>query len=337
MDSARSATRRSGRWYPLSIRVSAPARLHLGDLDPFAIGRFGYAPILAVEEPRTVVDAQPSDRVLVTGCATGEAQRYAQRIVDTFNLEGVSVTVHAVPPRHAGFGSTTALSLAVGRAVVRAHGLAVSLVDLVKALRLTSTGGLYTFELGGFVVAGGFKVKPGARIFLRDDPHLPPLIMRTDFPREWRFVTVRPFVAPTSPDGEVEETTFQQLQRLSPPVDLTHKAYFLLSAKLLPALMERDAASFGSALTEMQIVVGRIYQPVQKDVFNPSSQWIIPILQKSGALGIGQSSWGPTVYGLTDSHGSAVRVSDQVKSEVGSRAHVQIVKADNTGARVTGP
>jgi beta-RFAP synthase len=306
-------------------------------LDPFAIGRFGYAPILAIEEPRTIVDAQASDRVLVTGCARGEAQRYAQRIVDAFNLEGVCVTVHAVPPRHAGFGSTTALSLAVGRAVVRAHNLTVSLVDLVKALRRTSTGGLYTFEHGGFVVAGGFKVKPDARIFLRDDPHLPPLILRTDFPREWRFVTVRPFVAPMSPDGEVEEATFQRLQRLPPPVDLTHKAYFLLSAKLLPALRERDATSFGLTLTEMQIVIGRIYKPVQKGVFNPSSQWIVPILQKSGVLGIGQSSWGPTVYGFSDSHESAVRVSDQVKSEVGSRAHVQIVRADNTGARIAGP
>jgi len=35
--------------------VSAPARLHLGDIDPFGIGRLHYAPILAIEEPRTVL------------------------------------------------------------------------------------------------------------------------------------------------------------------------------------------------------------------------------------------------------------------------------------------
>jgi beta-RFAP synthase len=305
-------------------------------LDPYAVGRFGYAPILAIDEPRTIVDAQTSNRVLVSGRARGEAHRYAQRIVEAFGLDGVTVTVHAIPPQHVGFGSTTALSLAVGRAVAHAHGLTVSLVDLVTALRLTSTGGLYTFEHGGLVVAGGFKGKPDAGIFLRDNPFLPPLILRTDFPEAWRFVTVRPVVAPTSPDGETEEVAFQRLQRLPPPIDLTHKVYFLLAAKLLPALRERDAESFGSALTEIQLTVGRFYQPVQKGVFNPASQWIIPLLQTSGALGIGQSSWGPTVYGFTDSHESAVRVSEQVKSEVGTRAHVQIVRADNAGARITG-
>jgi beta-ribofuranosylaminobenzene 5'-phosphate synthase len=299
------------------------------------VGRFGYAPILAIEEPRTIVEAWPSDRVQTTGCAQEEVHRYAQRTVDAFDLEGVEVTVHATPPRHAGLGSTTALSLAVGRAITQAHGLDVSLVPLIRALRRTSTGGLYTFEHGGLVVAGGFKAKPDAGIYLRDEPLIPPLILRTDFPGAWRFVTVRPLGAPTSPDGEAEETAFQRLQRLPPPVDLTHKVYFLLAARLLPALRERDAESFGSALTEIQLTVGRIYQPVQKSVFNPSSQWIVPLLQESGVLGIGQSSWGPTVYGFTDSHGSAVRVSEQVKREVGSRAHVRIVRADNAGARIT--
>ena len=317
----------------MRVEVSAPARLHLGDLDPFALGRFGYAPILAIEEPRTIVEAKEADSFVLHG--TGEEARvYAQRILEAFQLKSAEVTIRQVAPRHSGFGSTTQLSLAIGRAVTKAYGLNPSLFDLVKALKRTSTGGMYTFQHGGFVVSGGFRVKPDEKIFLRDEPFVPPLIFRSDFPESWRFVLIRPREAPKSPDGEAEEEAFKELQKHEAPKELTQRAYFLLAAKLLPALIEKDAQAFGSALTEIQVTVGRIYLPVQGSVFNPASQWLIPILKRSGALGIGQSSWGPTVYAFTDSPDSAEGIKDRIKGEVGDRATVAVVGADNRGARV---
>ena len=316
----------------MRVNVSAPARLHLGDLDPFALGRFGYAPILAIDEPRTIVEADEADSLVVHGVEAEEARVYAQRTLEAFRLKGAEITVRRVAPRHSGFGSTTQLSLAVGRALTQAHGLNPTIFELVRALRRTSTGGLHTFQHGGFIVSGGFRVKPDENIFLRNEPFVPPLIFRSDFPDPWRFVLVHPGEAPKSPDGEAEEKAFKALHKHEAPTDLVHRAYFLLAAKLLPALMEKDAKAFGSALTELQITVGRIYLPVQGSIFNPASQRLIPILERSGALGIGQSSWGPTVYAFVDSVGAAERIMDAVRGEVGSRASVSIVRADNRGA-----
>ena len=58
----------------MSVRVSAPARLHLGDIDPFGLGRFGFAPILAIDKPRTIVEATKSNRLKVFGKEAVEAQ-----------------------------------------------------------------------------------------------------------------------------------------------------------------------------------------------------------------------------------------------------------------------
>lgn len=319
----------------MRVTISAPARLHLGDLDPFALGRFGYAPVLAITEPRTVIEAEASaDGLDVDGVEKDDARIYAQRVLDAFNLEGAKVTVKAAAPRNQGFGSTTQLSLAVGRAVTKAHGLDVPLLELVKALKRTSTGGIYPFQLGGFVVAGGFPVKPGERIWLREETLIPPLIFRGDFPEDWRFVLARPLVAPKSPDKESEEVAFSTLRNRKAPAELIHKGYFVLAAKMLPALLERNAEAFGKALTELQMTVGRIYQPVQEQLFNPASQWLIPILNRSGAVGIGQSSWGPTVYAFTDSPEAAQRIADTIEAEARGKAEVTLVGADNGGARI---
>jgi len=318
----------------MRVEVSAPARLHLGDLDPFALGRFGYAPILAIDKPRTLVEAEEAETLTVQGLEAEEARVYAHRIIEAKNLRGARLTVKNVAPRHSGFGSTTQLCLTVGRAITKAHGLDLPLLELVKALKHTSTGGMYTFQLGGFVVAGGFTVRPGERVPLRDEPLIPPMIFHSDFPKDWRFVMVRPLEAPPSPAGEGEESAFRRLRDMRPPTQLTHKGYFLLASKLLPAVLERDAEAFGKALTEIQTNVGRIYQPVQGSIFNPSSQWLIPILRRSGALGIGQSSWGPTVYAFTDRPEAAQEMVEKIVVKARNRAFVEVVAADNNGATV---
>ena len=224
----------------MRVMVSAPGRLHLGDLDPFALGRFGYAPILAIDNPRTVVEAEDAETLTVQGLEVEEAKAYAERVMVALHLKGAKLTVRSTAPRHSGFGSTTQLCLAVGRAITKAHGIDLPLLELVKSLRRTSTGGLFTFQLGGFVVAGGFEVKPGEKVLLRNEPLIPPLIFHSDFPEDWRFVMVRPLKAPRSPDGEEEEKVFRRLRETRPPTQLTHRGYFLLASKLLPALLEMD-------------------------------------------------------------------------------------------------
>jgi len=69
--------------------------------------------------------------------------------------------------------------------------------------------------------------------------------------------------------------------------------------KMLPALVEDDIAHFGQALTQVQQLVGDGFAAVQGGQFaNTLSGQIIEHMLEQGALGAGQSSWGPAVYAL---------------------------------------
>ena len=71
--------------------------------------------------------------------------------------------------------------------------------------------------------------------------------------------------------------------------------------KLLPALVEGDLPGFGSALTEVQRVTGAWFAPEQGGVFAPGEgAELIRRMAEWGAEGVGQSSWGPAVYGIVD-------------------------------------
>ena len=317
------------------VIVSAPARLHLGDIDPFGIGRLGYAPILAIDRPRTVVEASKSDFLAVSGLETADARVYAKRTLEKFNLPGVKVRVLDSSLRHFGFGSTTQLSLSIGKAITLAYGLDVGIVDLAKALRRPSAGGLHAFQKGGFIVSGGFKIKRGEEDNMKHEALIPPLIFRVDFPEKWRFLIVNPFRAPASPDGEAEEEKLKKLQVRRPPTQLIREAYFVLMSKLIPSVIEEDAQVFGEALTKIQLLVGRIYKPVQGNVFNPASKWVIQILRRNGALGIGQSSWGPTVYAFVENEEKAVTLENAIRDAIADRAEMFIAKADNSGVYAT--
>jgi beta-ribofuranosylaminobenzene 5'-phosphate synthase len=315
----------------MTIRVSAPSRLHLGDIDPFGLGRFGYAPMLALEKPRTLVEAAPGSAVEVSGIDVEEARLYSERVVKAFKLPGARVRVVTRAPRHFGFGSTTQLALSIGKAITLAYGRDVNSVELAKAVQRTSTGGVHTFQHGGFVVAGGLKVARGERILTRAEALIPPLIVRAAVPAAWHFVVVKPLQAAAGPSGDAEEDAFQRLHREHAPVPLIHEAYFTLMAHLVPSVIEKDAAAFAATLTRLQVLVGRIYQPVQGGVFNPASAWVIPLLRRVGAQGIGQSSWGPAVYAFAEDRQRATRMKKEIHEEVEGRAEVFIAHANNTG------
>ncbi len=315
----------------MTIRVSAPSRLHLGDIDPFGLGRFGYAPMLALEKPLTIVEATPGSAVEASGSDADEARRYAERVVAAFQLPGARVRVVARAPRHSGFGSTTQLALAVGKAITLAYDQDVPSVTLAKAVQRTSTGGVHTFQHGGFVVAGGLKVVRGEPLLTQVDAAIPPLILRAAVPETWHFVVVRPLQAAPGPSGDTEEATFQRLHREQTPDPLIHEAYFTLMAHLVPAVIEQDAVAFAAALTRLQVLVGRIYQPVQGDLFNPASAWVIPLLRRVGAQGIGQSSWGPAVYAFAEDREQATRMAQELQQAVAGRAEVFLARANNMG------
>ncbi|HSS57638.1 MAG TPA: beta-ribofuranosylaminobenzene 5'-phosphate synthase family protein [Solirubrobacteraceae bacterium] len=61
---------------------------------------------------------------------------------------------------------------------------------------------------------------------------------------------------------------------------------------------------------------------------------LVEALLREGAAGAGQSSWGPAVYGFTESEASGRALADRMAGVVGDEGSVELVSFDNRGARV---
>jgi len=322
------------------VKVSAPARIHMGILNPSrGLGERVFASAgLAIQEPRTVVEIDSGDQLSIAGPSAEEGRVFAGRILDHYRLKGAKINVLSVPPRHAGLGSTTQLSLSIAVGIAKLHGLNVQPVELATVLGRgkQSAIGTYVFQHGGFVVEGGWAEKT---IF-------PPLLFRYSFPEGWRFLIIVP--ESRSYDEKQEVKVFEKLA--APQEKLVYEACYRLLLGMAPAILEENITTFGQNLVKLQEVVGAMFSKAQGGVYQPESAPLIKKLKKIGAVGYGQSSWGPAVYGLFDPRKSeAVKdllkrkiISDGPLKESDGNLHgssdlgeIYFTRADNEGAIAT--
>ncbi|MGC8875117.1 MAG: beta-ribofuranosylaminobenzene 5'-phosphate synthase family protein, partial [Chloroflexia bacterium] len=178
-----------------------------------------------------------------------------------------------------------------GAALARLGGLDLPVEEMAAQMgRGVHSGvGVAVFRYGGFVVDGGHPAEGGRQL-------PPPLLYRGRLPAGWRFVVAIP-EADRGLSGEREQAAFRVLP--PSPAALSERLCRLLVMQMLPAIAEKDAMGFGRALTQIQRLVGDSFAAVQGGRFaNPISARLIDLWLEEGALGAGQSSWGPTVYAL---------------------------------------
>jgi beta-ribofuranosylaminobenzene 5'-phosphate synthase len=155
-------------------------------------------------------------------------------------------------------------------------------------------------------------VLEGGRRLENDD--VAPLLARLPFPPAWRCVVAVPHSTPGLA-GTDEESAFAQLPD-PPEGDAECVAHLVLMA-LLPALADADLVTFGRALSAIQALTGRWFAPVQGGTFaaGPSEE-LIRRMVDWGAPGVGQSSWGPAVYGIVDGEDAGRRLAEHVRTAV---------------------
>jgi beta-RFAP synthase len=312
----------------LSVRVEAPARLHLGMLAVAGDGvrRFGGLGV-SIARPAVVIEAQPADELSAEGAEQERALTFARRCREALGLPGGARlrVLEAIPP-HVGLGSGTKLALGVAQALAAVHGRAVDAPGLAQAAgrAARSAVGMWTFALGGLVVEGGVR---------RDEERPAPLLMRHAMPEDWRMVLVVPKAEPGL-SGAAEEQAFG---RLVPSPDRSAAIAQLVLTSLLPALVERDLEEFGAALTHVQQLVGDSFAAVQGGRFHPRAGALVEALLDGGAAGAGQSSWGPAVYGVVGSEAAGHELARRMQSVVRDEGSVELVAFDNRGARVEQP
>ncbi len=228
-----------------------------------------------------------------------------------------------IPP-HIGLGSGTQLGLAIAKGLAgmagQTHVPAVQLASCVgRGLR--SGLGTHGFDVGGFLVDGG-KQRAST---------VAPLISRIEFPGTWRIVLVWPRDM-EGLSGSAEREAFDQMAPM--PVKTSEALCRLLLLQILPSIAEADSENCSAGLGEYGRIVGEYFSPWQGGVLSsPLMREIAAKIHAMGYHGVGQSSWGPTMFVLCRDDAHAEDFCSEFKqSSNTSDCDVQVVAPLNCGA-----
>jgi beta-RFAP synthase len=286
-------------------RVTAPSRLHFGLLSLPAAGadrwpgldgapgppvrQFGGVGLM-VDRPGLAVRVEPAAGWAAGGPLADRALGFARRVVDSLpaaERRPFRVTVEHAPAEHTGLGVGTQLGLAVAKAIAVESGHpdwpAVELA--VRAGRgERSAVGVHGFDRGGLIVEGG-KL-PGEA--------MSPLVARLDLPADWAVLLFSPAGGGTW-HGGAERQAFAHLTGPGPAETLCR----LVLTGLLPAVASNDFDAFGEAVYELNARAGDAFAAAQGGRYTGSGvAALVTRLRGLGVKGVGQSSWGPTVFAI---------------------------------------
>ena len=321
------------------VRVSVGGRLHFGFCNlSLAHERLYGGMGVALASPRVELTVERSDGV---DCEDPAVRSHVERAVDRLDVPGARVEVTEALPRHAGLGSGTQIALSALTGVARAYGRRPNVRERAPAFgRGGRSGvGVATFEDGGFVLDAGH---PTARFTTarpaRGEWTVPAVSARHDVPDDWRFLLVVPETTPGRSDEAEDESMRAVVERADP--ETADRVAGVVTRRLLPAVAEGSVERFGAAVEEVGRLNGAWYADEQGGVYRPPVGGVVAALADDPAVfGAGQSSWGPTVYGVTDSEraDAARTAGERALDAAGVEGRVAVVSGRNGGANVAAP
>jgi len=320
----------------MATRVGTGARLHFGFLNLSLAHERLYGGLgVALDEPRTVLRVERADGI---DAPDEETAAYARRAAAHLDVPGARIEVSSAIPRHAGLGSGTQLALSVYAGLARAYDLTPAPREAAPALdRGGRSGvGVCTFEAGGFVVDAGHPTER----FTTDRPPrgqwtVPGTVARHDVPEGWRFVLATPDVGPGR-SGDEEDASMRAVVSQAEP-EIAGEVGTVVLHRLLPALLSADLPAFGAAVAELGRLNGAWYAVEQGGLYRPPIGSVVDELSDSAAVeGVGQSSWGPTVWAVTDAGRTetAESAARDAMDAAGLEGAVRVVAPRNGGATV---
>jgi beta-ribofuranosylaminobenzene 5'-phosphate synthase len=307
------------------IRVVAPSRLHFGLFhvptsdggrrDERAFGGVG----IMIESPPLVVTAQPAATWQFEGPSASRAQSFAMRFLQSApesDRRPFQLLIEQCPEEHTGLGVGTQLALAVAKALSIAWGgpeqTARELAPLVGRGERSAIG-IHGFDRGGLLMEAG----------KREGEAVSPLTDHVALPSAWRLVLLRPPAAPWH--GDRERAAFAAASP-GDPVLLRNIA----ETAIFPAARMGDVGAFGEAVHEFNRRAGEPFAPSQGGPYSsPAVEELIAELRGLGIRGVGQSSWGPTVFAIVPDGDTALSLVLRFRSRL-----PVIVSRVSTGHRV---
>lgn len=320
----------------MSLTVISSARLHLGFYNLVNNGK-AYGSIgVSISKPIVKVKISSSKTKKII-CSDNQLISIVNKVLNTLKITNVNIEILNNIPRHVGLGSTTQLMLSVAYGITRLYNLNFSIRDLaVKLGRGHTSGiGIATFEHGGFIVDGGRKITNGKVSVPSNINELPPIIFRRSLPRNWYFI----LAIPEGVRGldESEERKYLDVPAEVDP-DLSYELYKTTILSLIPSVIEKNPVYFGKAITKIQFLIGKYFSRYQGGVFcSDETEFFVNKFLDNGAYGAGQSSWGPTAYGIIVGIKAAKKLFLKIVNEAyrkGIKAQYEIVNIRNSGVKI---
>ena len=212
------------------------------------------------------------------------------------------IEIRRTIPSHLGLGSGTQLGLAIAKSLSLLAG--EETVDTVVLATRVGRGvrsalGIHGFEKGGFLLDAGKE----------DEKTVGTLEAREVFPDGWRLLLVIPQDGPAGLSGQDEQKAFSRLPPMSQ--QMSARLCRISHQEMLPAVRNAEFDRFSTSVYEFGNTVGEFFASVQGGVFaSPQTVALIRYLREQGIQGVGQSSWGPTVFALLPNQHSA----DQIRA-----------------------
>jgi beta-ribofuranosylaminobenzene 5'-phosphate synthase len=326
--------------------IETPSRLHMTLIDlNGTIGRIDGGVGLTIKEPKLILEAKTQDEgvdiFFKESQNLGEelVRDYREKIENTAKKineflkadSGFKFEVKKAYPAHSGLGSGTQLSLAAAKLVLNLndHDMNASQIARIVGRGGTSGIGVRAFDGGGFIIDGGHKIdeKPDFLPSSASKALPAPLIARYDFPQDWNVVLAIPNV-PAGASGQKEVNIFQKYCPIS--LEEVQKLSHLILVKMMPSVVEKDLDSFGSAVNEIQNIG---FKKIEVEFQDPVINELIENMRNAGAAGVGMSSFGPTIYAITDTNTKSIsKMAQSTMKEVGGK--VITTKAQNNGAKI---
>ena len=324
------------------IIIQTPARLHFGLLDLHGgMGRIDGGIGLALEQPSTRIAARPG-HTCETSCPMepGFEPRLnaaVAAVCSKFELPGASVAVLERARPHSGLGSASQTLVGAGIAVSALYGLAPSAREIAAIVGRGGTSGIGigAIQHGGLILDGGHRFRRGEGSKNGFSPSSasvgvppPPILLHYDFPA-WDVLVVIPQGEGAS--GDRERDLFEEACPV--PAREVEKMCRILLAQMLPAVLEEDLSTFGAAMDAFQ---GYGFKVFEAETQGPLIAECAKFLRDNGGIGVGMSSWGPTLFAFGhDLKALRDKAENWLASNGGGEAF--LTTANNVGFRQIAP
>jgi beta-ribofuranosylaminobenzene 5'-phosphate synthase len=155
----------------------------------------------------------------------------------------------------------------------------------------------------------------------------PPVIARHDFPEAWKILLAVPNL-PQGAHGRREVDIFKEYCPV--PLEDVHELCYQILVRMVPSILDENLDDFGSAVNRIQELG---FKKVEVALSHPMIQDLMQEMRSAGAVCAGLSSFGPTVYAITDTGTRDIEsAARQVMEEIGG--DFLITKSRNQGAKM---